>query len=471
MVQTLDETAGAPELGSDAISILRGTLQGSIITPDDEAYDEARQVWNAAIDKHPALIVYPADTAGVVQAVNFARQHNLTVAIRGGKHGLPGFGVAENGLVIDMSNFKRIEVDPVARKARIQGGILGKELGAVASPHGLALPLGQVPTTGVAGVLTGGGIGWLTRQYGLSIDSLLSAEVVTAGGKVLFASETENPDLFWAIRGGGGNFGVVTEMEVELHPAGMIVGGLVLHPIEQAGEVLRFYRDFIASAPEALSTTVIFMNVPPIPMIPEALHGRKAIAVGVCYIGDLGEGQQVVAPLRAFGQPLMDMVSPMPFGVLQSLGEAGGHLGLQHDIRSGYLQELSDGAIDTIARHTQNLPVPLGQVNIIHLGGAMSRVATDATAFPHRDARFIYNIVPSWMTPAETESTRAWMLDFAADLRPFSSGVYVNFLGDEGADRVREAYGSNYDRLAALKRKYDPTNFFRLNQNIPPAEA
>ena len=453
-----------------SIRALYKALQGNVITESDTGYDQARQVWNAAIDRRPVVITRPSNTQEVVAAVNFAREHNLLVAVRCGGHGLPGFGTADEGLVIDMSLMKGVQVDPENGTARVQGGVIGKELGAAAGPHGLALPLGTVPTTGVTGVLLGGGIGWLTRKYGLSIDHLLSAEVVTADGEVLTASEHENPDLFWALRGGGGNFGVVTQLEVRLRPAGMVVGGMLLHPSEQAGQVLRAYRDYVATAPDELSSMVMFMTVPPIPVVPQALHGRRVMAIGVCYTGDPAKGQAALVPLRAIGQPLLDMVSPMPFGVLQGMGEGGGERGIRHDVRADYLAALSDEAIDTIVSHATQAPGHYTQTHIIHLGGAMARIAPEATAFRHRHAPFLLAILPGWTAPGEGEAYRSWMLEFSKVARPFGTGgVYVNFLGDEGQDRVRAAYGANYERLAEIKKRYDPTNFFRLNQNITPS--
>lgn len=452
-----------------AIRTLYERLQGNVITTGDSEYDQARKVWNGAIDRHPALIARPSNTAGVVQAVNYAREQGLPLAIRCGGHGMAGFGTVEGGLVIDMSLMKGIEIDPAARTAKVQGGVLGKELGAAAGPHGLALPLGTAPTTGVTGVLLGGGIGWLTRKYGLTLDNLLSAEVVAADGQVLRASETENPDLFWALRGGGGNFGVVTEMEVRLQPAGIILGGLLLYPIDRAAEMLRAYRDFTTTASDAMGSSVMFMTVPPIPVVPAALHGQQVMAIGICYAGDPGEGQATLSSLRAAGEPLLDMIAPMPFGVLQGMGEGAGERGFQHDVRAEHLSELSDTAIDTIARYVLQMPGSLCQAQVIHLGGAMSRVPSDATAFPHRKANFLFAVLPGWTDPASADVHRAWMLDFDRYMKLFAcSGVYVNFLSDEGPDRVRAAYGENFERLVELKRKYDPANLFRLNQNIAP---
>ncbi|MEO8287477.1 MAG: FAD-binding oxidoreductase [Chloroflexota bacterium] len=457
------------ELTLVEIRALSEKLHGAVYTPGDAEYEAARLVWNADINRHPALIVRPADATGVAAAVTFARENELPLAVRGGGHSLPGYGACDGGVLLDLSALKGIEVDPAARVARVQGGVLGRELGKATLPHGLALPLGQVPATGVAGVLLGGGIGWLTRMYGLSCDHLLSAEVVTADGQIITASASEHPDLFWALRGGGGNFGIVTSMEVKLQPAGMILGGMIIHPMTQAADFLRFYRDFAANAPDELATTLMFVSIPPIPVIPAHLHGQPAVMTGVCYAGDIEEGQKVLAPLRAFGTPLVDMIAPMPFGVLQGMGEAGGELGLRHDIRSGYLQELSDEAIDTIVDSVFEMPRPFSATHIMHLGGAMSRVAPDATAFPARDARFLYNILPIWQDASQADASRSWMNAFDDRLQPFThGGVYVNFLGDEGPERVRAAYGPNYDWLATVKQQYDPTNLFHINYNIEP---
>jgi FAD/FMN-containing dehydrogenase len=370
-----------------------------------------------------------------------------------------------------MSGMRKITVDPAARVARVEAGARWKDLEAATGPHGLATPAGTCPTTGVAGVALGGGVGWLTRHYGLSIDNLLAVDIVTADGVLRHASATENADLFWAVRGGGGNFGVVTALEMRLYPVTMLFGGMIGYPVAQAGEVLRFYREFAATAPDAFGSIVMFMTAPPLPFVPPALHGQPVITIAVAYSGDLEEGARVLAPLRAFGAPAVDTVGPVPYAVMQAVGEPAGELGVQHYIKSGYLDTLSDAAIDTIVAYAAAMPGPMTALHLNQLGGAMRRVPAGATAFGRRTAQFIVNAMPTWVDPAQAAAHRAWADNFLAAMAPvLGEGVYVNFLDAESPERVRAAYGANWDRLRAVKRRYDPTNFFRQNQNIPPAD-
>ncbi len=457
-------------LPTDAVNAFQASLQGDVIRPGDATYETARQVWNALIDRHPALIVRPANADEVAAAVKFARAHRLRVAVRGGAHGVAGHAVCDGGLVIDMSKLKAISVDEAERTATLQGGVLGRELGQATTPHGLALPLGQVPATGVTGVLLGGGLGWLTRPYGLSSDHLLSAEVVDAEGEFLIASETSNTDLFWALRGGGGgNFGIVTEMTVRLAPVSMVLGGFAFYPIEQTADVLRFYRDFAASAPDLLTVSAMFMPLPPAPGIPAEFQGKPSVSINICYVGALPDGEKAIVPLRAFGKPLAAQFGPMPFSVLQSMGEPGAALGLQRDVRGMYLAGLSDQAIDVIAEYTARMPPPITQVQIMHLGGAMARVAPDATAFAYRNYPYLLVLLPGWQGAEAAPAHRAWADGFQKAMASESAaGAYVNFMNNDSPDGVRAAYGANYERLVAIKQKYDPTNFFRNNFNIAP---
>jgi FAD/FMN-containing dehydrogenase len=461
---------GATPLASTAVAELKGRLVGQVLLPDDHAYDAARHVWNGSIDKHPAIIVQCCGTADVLEAVRFARQYSLLVAIRGGGHNVAGNAVCEGGMVIDLSPMKGIQVDPVARTVRAQGGVTWSELDRETQAFGLATTGGLISTTGIAGLTLGGGIGWLARKYGLSSDNLLSADVVTANGQLLVASAEQHPDLFWAIRGGGGNFGVVTSFEYRLHPVGpMVMGGMVLHPIERAQEVLRFYRTYIGTAPDALSAFPAFTIVPPLPAIPAELHGTAALAIVVCYAGDIEAAERVVLPLRAFGPPSADLLGPMPYSVLQSLFDASAPYGALNYWKSDYLSELSDDVIDVLVQHTAAISTlsPLTTVHVYPLGGTIAQAGPSATAYAHRNARFTMIAIATWFDPDQSQLHIQWARDLSRAMQPFTTGgVYVNFLGEEGDDRIRAAYGDNYQRLLAVKQRYDPSNFFRLNQNI-----
>ncbi len=446
-------------------------LRGDLILPGDGSYEEARKVWNGMIDRRPGLIVRCAGVADVIQAVKFAGKHRILVAVRGGGHNVAGNAVCDGGMVIDLSRMKGIRVDPSGRTAMAEAGVTWREFDRETQAFGLATTGGLVSTTGIAGFTLGGGIGWLMRKYGTSCDNLISADVVTADGNFVMTSATENPDLFWGLRGGGGNFGIVTSFEYRLHPVGPIVlGGMVIYRAERAKEVLRFYRDFASKASEDLTTLVGFLTAPPLPFIPQELHGKLVVAVVLCYAGSVEKGHAEVKLLREFGPPDVDLLHPLPYTVLQSFLDAAVPPGLQNYWKSDYLRELSDKAIDTIADHVRRATSPLTQVHIHHIAGMVSRVGRDENAFGHRDAPFVLNIVAIWQDPREKEKHVAWARQFFAAMRPFASGgVYVNFLGEEGEDRVRAAYErSGYERLVALKNKYDPMNFFRLNQNIKP---
>jgi hypothetical protein len=454
------------------IAELKGRVRAQVLLPDDEAYEVVRRVWNGMIDKYPAAIVRCTGTADVLEAVRLARSHSLLVAVRGGGHSVAGNAVCDDGLVIDLSLMKGIRVDPVARTARAQGGVTWSELDRETQAFGLATPGGLISTTGIAGLTLGGGIGWLARKHGLSSDNLLSADVVTAEGQLVVASAKQHPDLFWAIRGGGGNFGVVASFEYRLHPIGpTVVGGMVLYPIERAKEVLRFYRMYIRTAPDAVSVFPAFITVPPIPVVPAALHGTAAIALTACYAGDLTVAERVIQPLRRFGPPSVDLLGPMPYSALQSLFDDSAPYGAFNYWKSDYLSELSDECVDILARHTAALPAlsPLTTVHIYPLGGAIGRLGLHKTAYAHRQARFTTVLIGTWSDPAQSELHIQWVRGLWQALRPFTTGgVYVNFLGEEGDERIRAAYGDNYQQLAAVKQRYDPTNLFRLNQNIQP---
>lgn len=465
-----ETTKAGTELDEEVLRTFAGEVRGQVLLPDDERYDAARRVWNGMVDKYPAVIVRCAGVADVITAVSFARTHRLLTAVRGGGHNVAGNAVCDGGLVIDLSPMKGVRVGLADRTARVEPGVIWEELDHETQAFALATTGGLISTTGVAGFTLGGGIGWLARKYGMACDNLRSVDLVTADGQFLTVSPVEHPDLFWGIRGGGGNFGIVTSFEFQLHAVGPIVlGGAVFHPLDRAGDVLRFYRDNTAQSPDELTTLAVIMTAPPLPFIPEDLHGKSVLAIAACYAGPIDQGQRVVEPLRRFGPPAAEQLGPLPYTALQSMFDAGAPAGMNNYWKSHYLATLDDAAIDTILTHAAIMPAPFSQIHLHQLGGAAGRVPEDDTAFGHRDAAFALNIIGSWIEPEETGRDIQWVRDFWAAMERFSCGVYVNFLADEGDVLVRAAYDPDaYQRLVALKRKYDPTNFFRLNQNIKP---
>ena len=453
-------------LGEATAAEFKTALRGPLIQPGDEGYDEQRQVWNANIDKRPALIARCAGVADVITCVNFARENNLLVSVRGGGHNVSGNAVCDGGIMIDLSQMKGVRVDPVNRTARAEPGLTWGEFDLETQEFGLATPGGQISTTGIAGVTLGGGWGWLARKYGLAVDNLLSADIVTADGRFLIASATENQDLFWGLRGGGGNFGVVTSFEYRLHPVGpTVLGGMLIYPFEQAKEVLRLFRELTNTAPDELAADAALMSSP---------DGDPVAVIAVCYNGPIEEGERVIKPLREFGPPIMGQIGPMPYTAVQRMIDDPYPPGLQNYWKSSFMRELSDGAIDTIVAHCANRPSPMCHGLIeFQLGGAISRVGQEETAFNHRDVAYAFVGLGVTPDPAESEKCVRWAREFWEAMRPFTTeGVYVNYLGqeaDEGVERIKAAYGSQkYERLASLKKKYDPTNLFRLNQNIKP---
>jgi FAD/FMN-containing dehydrogenase len=451
---------------------LRDSMRGPVLAPGDEGYDAARAIWNGAIDRRPACIARCAGVADVVAAVRFAREHNLLVAVRSGGHGVGGHAVCDGGLVIDLSPMKGIRVDPAARTARAEAGVLWGELDRETQLHGLATVGGIVTHTGIAGLTLGGGIGWLMRKHGATVDNLLSVDLVTAEGELLTASGDENSDLFWGIRGGGGNFGVVTSFEYRLHPVGpTVLAGPIFHPFEDAREVLAFYREFIATAPDELTTIFELTVAQPLPFLPEDVHGKPIVMVGACHAGPPEEGIEVVRPLKGFGNPIADLLEPKLYTELQSMFDPFVPHGWHRYWKSVELPPLTDEAIDTLVEHAGAVTSPKSYCIVFQLGGALARVGEGETAFSQRDAAHNVNINAVWtVDDPEGERHVAWARDFFSAMQPHAGGrVYVNFLGQEGAERVRQAYGDRqYERLVELKRAYDPTNFFRLNQNIEP---
>jgi FAD/FMN-containing dehydrogenase len=453
------ETAGLSE-----------SFRGDLIGPDDPAYDLHRRIWNGSIDKRPALIARCTGVADVMAAVNFARDDGLLVAVRGGGHSFPGLSTCDGGLVIDLSPMKGIRVDPDARTARVQAGVLLGEMDRETQAFGLAAPAGIVTHTGVAGLTLGGGIGWLHRKLGLSIDQLRSVDVVTAGGEFVKASDDENADLFWGVRGGGGNFGVVTEFEFALNAVGpTVVAGTVAWPMRDAPKFLRFYRDWIAGAPDELMTIVTARRAPDLPFVPRELVGELIVGAACCYAGPIEEGERIAAELKAFSPPPIDTCAPKPFVAHQASLDVFFEPGWWYYVRSCDVAELSDDVIDVTVEHIWRISSPITSIALWQMGGAVSRVLEDATAFNGRGAGHTFNINGNAYDGAGFDEQREWVREFWDDLRPYHTSFYVNMIWDEGDDRVREAYGpAKYDRLKALKRKYDPANFFRLNQNIRP---
>jgi FAD/FMN-containing dehydrogenase len=446
-------------------------FRGALIQPGDGGYESARRVFNGMIDRRPALIARCTGVADVIAAVNFARENELLVAVRGGGHSVPGYGTCDSGIVIDLSSMRDIRVDPVARTARAQGGVTWGEFDRETQIFGLAVTGGRVSTTGIAGLTLGSGSGWLERRLGYTCDNLLSADVVLADGRFVTASESENADLFWGLRGGGGNFGVVTEFELRVHDVGPIVlGGMLLWPRERAAEVLHVWRALMEEAPDELGTGFAFITAPPEPFVPEHLRGQPAVGILVCYAGDVAAGQEAIGPLRQLG-PDLDLVQPMPYTVVQTLIDAPNQPGFQNYWKAEFLPELSNDAVDVLVERAALIRSPLTQLYIEPLGGAVARVGGDDTALGNRSARYAFHCETMWADPAEADTHIAWARGFAEAMQPFAvPGVYLNFTSDqEQEERVRSSYGPKYERLAELKRRYDQDNFFSLNPNIRPA--
>jgi FAD/FMN-containing dehydrogenase len=464
---TTTTTAPLPELAA--------ALRGDVITPADPGYDQARAVYNAMIDKHPAAIARCRDTADVIAAVGFARTHNLEITVRGGSHNAAGHAVWDDALVIDLSQLRSTTVDPINHTVRVDPGCTWADVDHATVPFGMATPSGFLGSTGVAGLTLGGGIGYLSRRFGLTIDNLLSADVVLADGTFVTASETSQPDLFWALRGGGGNFGIVTSFTFRCHDIGehgTIIGGPVLYDFADTAEVMRWYRSLLPSLPEELSGWIGLITIPPAPPFPEELWGRKACAIVWCYTGSHDQAEQVLEPVKSFGSPLVVGMAPMPFSMLQSAFDALYPAGLQWYWRADMFTEISDAAIDVHVRYGAALPSGHSTMHMYPIDGAASRVRSDATAFAYRDGGWAGVIVGVDPDPANAPAISEWARDYWQALHPTSAGgAYVNFMMDEGEDRVRASYRDNYERLTQVKRRYDPDNTFHINQNIPPARA
>ena len=451
---------------------LDSDLAGSVLLPDDPGYDDARAVWNATIDRRPALIVLCASDNDVVRAIGFAREHSLPLSIRGGGHHIAGNAVCDGGLVIDLSGQKDVEVDPEARRVRVAPGATLADVDRATQVHGLAVPVGINSTTGIAGLTLGGGFGWLSRKHGLTVDSLVAADVITADGRKLTATATENADLFWALRGGGGNFGVVTRFTFALHPVGPdVLSGLVVYPLDRGREILARYRELMTTMPEDANVWVVLRKAPPLPFLPESVHGRPVVVLAMIYTGDPGEGESVLAPFREIGEPLGEHVGVQPFTDWQSAFDPLLTPGARNYWKSHNLTKLADGLFETALSYAENLPSPQCEIFLAALGDGVTRVAPEATAYAHRDAQFVMNVHGRWETTAEDERCIGWARAFFDAAAPYASaGAYINFMTDDETDRVKSAFGSNHARLAWIKRKYDPDNVFRINQNIVPAK-
>ncbi|MGI8843358.1 MAG: FAD-binding oxidoreductase [Gemmatimonadaceae bacterium] len=458
-------------LTATTIQELTRDVGGQVVLPHDADYPAARTIWNAMIDKKPALIVRCKAVSDVVRAVNFARDNGLPLAVRGGGHNIAGNALCDDGLVIDLSAMKAANVDPSARRVTIEAGATLADLDAATQAHGLATPVGINSTTGIAGLTLGGGFGWLSRKFGMTIDNLESVEIVTAKGEVLRASASEHTDLFWALRGGGGNFGVVTNFEFRLHPVGPnVLSGLIVYPFSEAKSVLRQYREFMEKAPDELSVWTVLRQAPPLPFLPEAVHGKEVVVLALLYTGDPDKGQPLIEPLRKFGTPVGEHVGIQPYAAWQQAFDPLLTPGARNYWKSHNFSKLSDGLFDAVIEYIEKLPSAQCEIFFGAIGGATTRPAPDSAAYAHRDANFVMNVHGRWDSPSEDAAGIRWARDFFKASAPFaSSGVYVNFLTADETDRVKSAYGPNYDRLTKIKRKYDPQNLFCVNQNISPA--
>jgi FAD/FMN-containing dehydrogenase len=449
---------------------LAAGLRGKLLSGKDADYDAARAVWNAMVDRRPGLIARCAGAADVMRAVRFARDNGLLLAVRGGGHNIAGNAVCEGGVVIDLSPMKSVRVDPGTRRLRVEPGATLADVDGETQAFGLALPTGINSTTGIAGLTLGGGFGWLTRKFGLTIDNLISMDVVTAQGKFMRASEREEPDLFWALRGGGGNFGVVTSFEFRLHDLpGDVLAGLVVHPFADADTVLKQYRQALETAPDELTCWVVMRRAPPLPFLPAEWHGKEIVVLAMCYCGDVEKGKAATAELRAIGRPIADVVAPMPFAAWQQAFDPLLTPGARNYWKSQDFAELSDATIAILLDAVHKLPGPECEIFIGHVGGAAGRIPVEATAFPQRNSHFVMNVHARWREKSMDDTCISWARAlFEATKKNAIGTAYINFMPEDEADRVEAAYGANYRRLAAIKQHYDPQNLFRMNQNVKP---
>lgn len=455
---------------NDVIEELQATLRGQIILPEDADYEEARSIWNAMIDKRPGVIARCSGTADVIQAVQVANEHDLLLSIRSGGHNIAGNALCEGGLTIDLSNMNSVHIDPHARRAYVEPGATLGDFDHEAQAFGLATSLGINSTTGVAGLTLGGGFGWLTRKYGMTVDNLMSVEIVTADGQRLWANAEQNADLFWAVCGGGGNFGVVTLFDFKLHPVGPeVLSGLIVYPYDEAKSLLDQYRDYVKTIPDELCVWAVLRKAPPLPFLPPEVHGTDVVIFAFMHAGDIEEGEHLIDPVRHFGNPVGEHAGITPFTGWQQAFDPLLTPGARNYWKSHNFAELSDEAIDTIIEYAGNIPSPQCEIFIALVGGEANRVAADATAYAHRDVNFVLNVHGRWTEADEDEKCISWSRDFFNAATPYAmGGVYVNFMTEEEIDRIGSAYGPNYDRLVQIKQKYDPGNLFKMNQNIKP---
>lgn len=453
---------------NEKIEKLKDKVKGQIVLPDDPNYNEVRKIWNAMIDRRPAVIVQCAEADDVPHAISYARDSGLEISIRGGGHNIAGSALCDNGVMIDFSNMKTVKVDAQKRRAYVEPGATLGDFDKAVQAHGLATPVGINSTTGIAGLTLGGGFGWLTRKYGMTIDNLVSAEMVTVDGRKIQVSEDENTDLFWALRGGGGNFGVVTQFEFALYPVGPeILAGLLVFPIDQAKQVLEKYRKFVKSAPEELNVWVVLRKAPPLPFLPVNVHGKEVIVLAIFYAGDIAEGEKLINPLRSFGDAYGEHIGAQPYAQWQQAFDPLLTPGARNYWKSHNFTELSDGALDSIIEFAGKLPSPQCEIFVGLIAGAANRVPSNAMAYGHRDAKFVLNVHGRWDEAAQDETCIAWARAFfEASASYASAGAYVNFMTEDEGDRVAAAYGENYTRLKQIKKKYDPENVFHNNQNI-----
>lgn len=467
--RTLDGEAAT--ISTAQLDEFGAAFRGSVLTSESAGYDQARTIWNAMIDRRPAVILRCTSAADVQQGVRFAASRRLLVSIRGGGHNIAGNAVCDGGLMLDLSSMTGIDIDTVKKRARVQPGVTLGAFDAAAQKHGLVTPLGINSTTGVAGLTLGGGFGWLTRKLGLTVDNLLGADIVTADGDLRRASDTENADLFWAIRGGGGNFGVVTAFDFRLHQVGPeVFAGLIVHPFAETAAVARQYRSFVATAPEDLTCWMVFRKAPPLPFLPQEWHGREVAVLAVVYAGDISQAERAVEPLRRIGKPIAEHLGRVPYVGFQQAFDPLLTPGARNYWKSHDFRAVSDAVIDGIVTYASRLPTPHCEIFLGQLGGVAGRVAPDAMAFGRRDAEFVMNVHTRWEDAADDRRCIAWAREFFDAMAPHAMGsVYVNFMPDDEKDRVPAAFGANYARLASVKAKYDPANLFRMNQNIQPA--
>ena len=457
-------------LDGSAIESLKAGLRGPLLLPGDDGYEKARSVWNAMIDRRPALVVHCAGVNDIKQAVDFARAHGLLTSVKGGGHNIAGSAVCDGGLLIDLSGMRSVRVDPEARVAHVEPGATLGDFDSEAQAFGLATPLGINSTTGVAGLTLGGGFGWFSRKHGMTIDNLLAVDVVTADGRFVRANERENTDLFWALRGGGGNFGIVTRFEFRLHPLGPgVLSGLVVYPLNEAASALKQYRKFAKEQSDETTVWTVLRKAPPLPFLPPEVHGTEIIAFALFHAGDPEAGRKAIEPVRHFGKALGEHIGVQPYRSWQQAFDPLLTPGARNYWKSHNFADLSDEAIEVVVQYVRNLPSPQCEIFFGQIGGATMRPAADSAAYPHRNAMYVCNVHGRWDTPAEDRKGMEWARGFFRDTAPYATGgVYVNFLTDDESDRVKAAYGPNYQKLEEIKKKYDPKNLFRINQNIRP---